>query len=289
MPTAMSDLQITPESFQNQPCLRLRHPCGDSVLVALYGAHILSWTSDGSERLYLSPAALFDGQSAIRGGVPLCFPQFNMRGPLPKHGFARTSLWTAVACEPADPAVPTVDALELQLHSSPETLALWPHSFTATLRIELAPGILKFAFTVHNTGTQPLDFALALHSYLRVRNLAQLELHGLAAQAYWDSVALTNRLEPGVVRLDGEVDRVYQAPAEPLIVADGAQQLRIAQSDNFADTVVWNPGAAKCAEIADMPADGYLHMLCVEAAQVNTPVQLAPDAQWTGWQCLSLV
>ena len=280
MPTAMSELQVQPESFQNQPCLRLRHPCGDSVLVALHGAHVLSWTSGGTERLYLSPRAVFDGQAPIRGGVPVCFPQFNMRGPLPKHGFARTSTWTQA---PAD------DALELQLHSSPDTLALWPHAFSATLRVELAPGILKFAFSVHNTGSQPLDFALALHSYLRVQNLARLELHGLAAQPYWDDVAQTNRLEPGLVMFDGEVDRVYQAPAEPLILVDGAQQLRIAQSENLADTVVWNAGAAKCAAIADMPADGYLQMVCVEAAQVNTPITLAADAHWTGWQSLSLV
>ncbi|SDO41034.1 glucose-6-phosphate 1-epimerase [Rhodoferax sp. OV413] len=280
----MSDLQISAETLHHQPCLRLRHACGDSVLVAVHGAHILSWTSDGRERLYLSPNALFDGRSALRGGVPLCFPQFNMRGPLPKHGFARTSAWTAGTATDAE-----ADALELQLHSSPATLALWPYAFRAMLRVELAPGILKFAFSVHNTGSQPLDFALALHTYLRVQNLARLELHGLAAQPYWDDVAQTNRLEPGVVRLDGEVDRVYQAPAGPLILVDGAQQLRIAQSENLADTVVWNPGAAKCASIADMPADGYLQMVCVEAAQVNTPITLAADAHWTGWQSLSLV
>ena len=280
MPMAMSELQVQPESFQNQPCLRLRHPCGDSVLVAPHGAHVLSWISGGTERLYLSPRAIFDGQAPIRGGVPVCFPQFNMRGPLPKHGFARTMAWTVGTAE---------DALELQLCSSPATLALWPHAFSATLRVELAPGILKLAFSVHNTGSQPLDFALALHSYLRVQNLARVELQGLAAQPYWDDVAQTNRLEPGTVTFDREVDRVYQAPAEPLFLLDSARQLRIAQSENLADTVVWNAGASKCATIADMPPDGYLQMVCVEAAQVNTPITLAADAHWTGWQSLSLV
>ena len=276
----MSELQTRPEVFQNQPCLRLSHPCGDSVLVALHGAHILSWTSGGQERLYLSPQAIFDGHTALRGGVPLCFPQFNMRGSLPKHGFARTSAWTQV---PAD------EGLELQLHGSPATLAIWPHAFTATLRVEIAPGTLQFAFTVDNTGPAPLDFALALHTYFRIHDLPTLQLQGLASQPYWDDVAQTNRLEPGTVRFDGEVDRVYQAAPEPLTLVDGEVQLRIVQSDTLADTVVWNPGAAKSAAIADMPDAGYLQMVCVEAAQVNTPITLAAGDQWTGWQRISVL
>ena len=250
------------------------------MLVALHGAHILSWTSGGNERLYISPEAIFDGHAAIRGGVPICFPQFNMRGSLPKHGFARTSAWTGVLAD---------DALELQLHSSPATLALWPHAFTATLRIEIAPGTLQFTFLVDNTGTQPLDFALALHTYLRVHDVPTAQLQGLAAQPYWDDVAQTNRLEPGTVMFDGEVDRVYQAAPEPLTLVDGEVQLRIVQSDTLADTVVWNPGASKCAAMADMPDTGYQHMLCIEAAQVNTPITLAAGAQWIGWQRISVL
>ena len=277
----MSELKTRPEVFQNQPCLRLHHANGDTVLVALHGAHVLSWTSGGVERLYLSPEAVFDGATAIRGGVPVCFPQFNLRGPLPKHGFARTSAWTASGSGE--------DWLELQLHSSPATLALWPHAFTATLRIDLAPGALELGFTVHNTGAQPLDFALALHTYLRVQDLPGLDLRGLAGQPYWDDVAQTDRLETDVVIFEGEVDRVYQAAAEPLTLVDGPVQLRIAQSPELAETVVWNPGLTKCAAIADMPFDGFKHMVCVEAAHVNTPVTLAAGAEWTGWQRLIVV
>ena len=83
------------EQYQGQACQRLTLPCGDTVLVALQGAHVLSWVSQGRERLYLSPSNLWDGTSAIRGGVPVCFPQFNQRGTLPKHGFARNMDWTA--------------------------------------------------------------------------------------------------------------------------------------------------------------------------------------------------
>ena len=83
------------ELHQGLACQRLTLPCGDTVLVALQGAHVLSWVSQGRERLYLSPNNLWDGKSAIRGGVPVCFPQFNQRGTLPKHGFARNMAWSA--------------------------------------------------------------------------------------------------------------------------------------------------------------------------------------------------
>jgi glucose-6-phosphate 1-epimerase len=35
-----------------------------------------------------------------------------------------------------------------------------------------------------------------------------------------------------------------------------------------------------------MPADGYRHMLCVEAACINRPVTLAGGQSWTGTQTL---
>ena len=81
--------------FAGWPATELQLPCGDRVVVAHHGAHVLSWVVDDRERLYLSPQSRNDDQAAIRGGMPVCFPQFNQRGDLPKHGFARNVSWTA--------------------------------------------------------------------------------------------------------------------------------------------------------------------------------------------------
>jgi glucose-6-phosphate 1-epimerase len=40
--------------------------------------------------------------------------------------------------------------------------------------------------------------------------------------------------------------------------------------------------------MADLPADGFAHMLCVEAAQVFEPVEVPAGGQWQGWQRLSI-
>src|SRR5438552_2459612 len=76
------------------PALRIRAADGAQALVTLFGGHLVSWkTADGVERLFVSARSALDGSKPIRGGVPLVFPQFNERGPLLKHGFARVSHW----------------------------------------------------------------------------------------------------------------------------------------------------------------------------------------------------
>ena len=276
-----------PELPAALPQLACSLPGGDQLHVALHGAHVLRWHSAGRERIYLSPNSLFDGKSAIRGGVPLCFPQFNQRvlgeHSLPKHGFARNLPWRVVQ-QASDQAQASVC---FELVDVVATRALWPHAFVLRLTLRLRPSQLRMEIDVHNPGAQPWPFALALHSYLAVDDIAQTQLHGLQGQSYWDSVADPAAMDKlrtqtdAALRFDAETDRVYAAAAEPLRLND---ELRITQSDNFTDTVVWNPGADLCARLADMPDDGYRHMLCVEAARINQPVSLAPGQTWSGWQ-----
>ena len=62
-----------------------------SATVYLHGAHVTSWTSlAGEELLFMSDQAVFAPPKALRGGVPICFPQFSDMGPMAaQHGFAR--------------------------------------------------------------------------------------------------------------------------------------------------------------------------------------------------------
>jgi glucose-6-phosphate 1-epimerase len=296
-------MSLTTEIYQNQACLRLTLPSHDTVLVALHGAQVLSWqTGDGQQRLYLSPQAVTDGQAAIRGGVPLCFPQFNMRGPLAKHGFVRNRAWQPMPSAFADASEQREGAMQGQgaeqslqlafshrIGSQPSIDALWPHPFELLLTVTLAPNSLHMALQVRNTGAQPMPFTVALHTYLAVQHLEQVRLQGLAGLKYWDALADTHPVFAGDWRYTGPFDAVFPAPASPLVLQDQGAALEITQSPNLANTVVWNPGPALSQQLADMPDDGYQHMLCVEAAQIDSPVALAAGAQWLGWQQLKAI
>ena len=259
---------------------RLTLANGDTLWLALQGAHVVSWQAAGRERLYLSPKNVWDGHSAIRGGVPVCFPQFNQRGSLPKHGFARNSVWTAGPATVQDDQV----QLDLTLGWSAQTLAVWQPRFEARLRVVLAPGALTLTLSVQNIDTRPLQFSGALHSYLAVDDIAQARLHGLQGQSEWDALTDSHASAATELQFNGEFDRVYAAAPGALALQDGAHHLEISQSASWAHSVVWNPGRDKCAAMADLPTEGYSHFLCVEAAQVMSPITVAAAAHWQGWQ-----
>jgi glucose-6-phosphate 1-epimerase len=87
------------------------------------------------------------------------------------------------------------------------------------------------------------------------------------------------------VTIRGALDRVYlDTPAELRVHDAENGRVILLRSQGFADTVVWNPWAGATAALPDMEDDEYLEMLCVEAAQVGTPVRLEAGASWTGGQ-----
>lgn len=266
-------------SNQTSPTHHFQQATSD-LTIAQQGAHLLSWRVNGIEQLYLSPLAASDGATPIRGGVPVCFPQFNLRGALAKHGFARTAAWTQLA----DALHPT-----FELCSNAQTRQLWPHDFRMTLAYVAVDRTLTLHWSVRNTGDTAFDWTGALHTYLAVSDIDRVTLHGLQGQTCWDALSGETFTESSAaLSLAGEFDRVFDAApgAATLALHDGERRVLISQSSSLAHTVVWNPGLDRCAQISDLPADGYRHFLCVEAAQVLTPITVLAGDTWTGWQRL---
>jgi len=279
-----STARITPVRHQGIDCVRLGVE-GASVTVSRFGAQILSWVpADGRERLFLSARAVGDGTAPIRGGVPICFPQFSGLGSLPKHGFARTREW-----QTSDAADADAD-LVFSLESDQQTRSLWPHAFAARFAMSLSAVRLSMQFSVRNTGVAAFAFTGALHTYFRIAAIEQVALSGLGGCEYRDAADgdATRRERDAALRFEAEVDRVYHDAPRGLVLSTPEGALSI-ESTGFADTVVWNPGATLCARMPDMAPDGYRHMVCVEAAAARLPVTVLPGQSWTGGQTLTVV
>ncbi|MFM6987372.1 MAG: D-hexose-6-phosphate mutarotase [Arenimonas sp.] len=259
------------------------HNAFGTVVVSGYGGQVLSWrTTDGRERLYTPANPILQPGRALRGGVPVCFPQFSGRGVLPKHGLVRTLPWRLRAR--------TESALTLAIGDDDATRALWPHAFELVQTVVLDAGGLSIALDVGNRGDVPLTFTGALHTYLRVPEVTVCALHGLQGREYEDAAdgSAFKRLD-GALRVAGEVDRVFADAPSPLRLDYGdGTGLDIAQG-GFADTVVWCPGPRLAATFTDMPADDWRRMLCVEAAAAAVPVTVPAGGHWQGWQSLSPV
>jgi glucose-6-phosphate 1-epimerase len=261
--------------------ITLDGPHGRAV-VHEHGAHVTSWTpAGGDEVLFVSRRARFDGRAAIRGGVPVIFPQFGP-GPFPKHGFARTARWT-----PGGHGRDDDGGLRacLTLVDDAATRASWPHGFALQSTVR-AGQALEITLRVENTGDAPFSFTGALHTYLRVGDVERVVVRGLEGRRFRDQLVRAEREEGDApVRIVGPVDRVYLDVPGPITVTDGAMRrtLRLT-SDGFPDVVLWNPWSDGARAFDDKGDDEWREMLCVEAAVVATPVTLRPGAHWPGMQ-----
>lgn len=259
---------------------------GAHAEVYRHGAHVTSWRpASGEERLFLSEKSAFEPGVAIRGGIPVIFPQFASLGPLLKHGFARIMEWEAVRSGRTTSGRAEV---QLRLTSSEWTRELWPHDFEATLVVSVGGMSLNVALSILNRDEVALSFTAALHSYLLVDDVREVTIGGLSDLAYRDSAGggKDARQQESELRLTPEVDRIYFDVPGPIDVRDAKRRTRLSMS-GFTDAVIWNPGPQRAAALADLEPGGWIRMLCVEAAVIKQPVTLEPAERWTGQQTIA--
>jgi len=272
-----------PTEYNGHPAVALTSDDGARATVLLHGGHLVSWIpAGGEEQLYVSPDSRYGEGEAVRGGVPVIFPQFSSRGTLPRHGLLRTRGWQLVDMPSHGRHAQAV----LRFVADDATRKLWPHEFEAEVTFSLVGQQLDIEFAVTNTGDTEFEFTAALHTYLRTRDVLRAQLEGLQGVKYEDNTTGQWQQQWGdVTQVVGELDRLYHDAPASLVLREMGRKLAIAHSD-FTDVVVWNPGPQKAAQLGDMPGDDWQKMLCVEAARVIDPVTLAPGEEWAGMQTL---
>lgn len=276
-PGDVAGLQVG--SFAGIPALLVDTPFARAA-IALQGGHLLSWTPAGHDDvLWLSPR-LASLPTAIRGGVPVCWPYFGQQGQDgagPAHGFVRTLRWQLLEASEADGAV---------------SLLLAPPAFDdlgLSLRMRLRIGAtLAQSLETTNTGAHTVMYTQALHSYFRVSDVGDVRVSGLDGLRLLDKHDgyATPHVQHGDWHLDdardpGRSDYVYtDAPGRYVLDDPGLGRRIVLSTTGSRSLVVWSPGESVAAGMADVGADAWRGFVCLEAANAGPDeVRLAPGTR----------
>lgn len=279
----------------------LQHPSGSSAEVYYYGANVTSWKYDGKERLFLSKKSKLDGTRAIRGGIPLVFPQFGKASDpsaetatLPQHGFARSSNWDLSEVTNDDESKVSVEFVLTDSQVPPELISKWPKKFKLTFVVTLTKETLENTFIVKNEETKDLsssfNFHSLLHTYFSVPDILKVKIHDLNNITYTDKVANGAKFleKEDVIKIDKHTDRVYiDVPASKIHIDTGEEKF-IVTKINCKDTVVWNPWIEWSKATTDIDDEEYKGMVCVEVGQVTDYVNLKAQETWKCGQILEV-
>ncbi|EOZ5528870.1 D-hexose-6-phosphate mutarotase [Vibrio metschnikovii] len=229
--------------------------------IALHGGHVVSFRPTGQDDLlWMSKKAIFDGKTALRGGIPICWPWFG-RLATPAHGFARSSQWQLIEHRENEQGVIVV----LGLDSNQQTRSVWPHEFQLRLSIEISDS-LTVRLTITNTDQKAWTFSGALHSYLNVADVRETTITGMGSD-YIDSLQNDQWCQgEETLTLRDSIDRVYTKPQSHIQVQDHQRQRTlVVDNQGHNSAVLWNPWAQGAQSMGDMQDDGYLTMLCIES------------------------
>lgn len=247
--------------------------------ISLYGAHITGFRPQGTmDILWMSPESKFEEGSAIRGGIPVCFPWFGLHEldkTMPQHGFARLLNWEVIETK----SFPGGENLiSMQLCSSEETKKYWPHDFCAEITFIIGTK-LTVSLKVKNTSSVPLEYTSALHSYFNLSSIENIAIDGLQNTRYQNQLDSGDYLqETELLKIEKAVTRHYYNTESACDIIDPVfyRRIRIEKSGSK-NTTVWNPWVETCEEMGDMPDDGYLTFVCLETVnKFDDVIKLAP-------------
>jgi D-hexose-6-phosphate mutarotase len=239
-----------------------------SAEIYLHGAHITDFQKRGeAPLLFTSQFSRFNPTQPIRGGVPVIFPWFGPREGEPTHGFARLAPW-----ELHEAITLPEDGVTLRFHL-PDLAesAVWP-PFSANYVVTIAESLSMELLITNTSADAPFHFEACFHSYFFVGDISEIAISGLKGTTYLDKTDhfVSKQESADLIRINSEVDRVYQDTTGPVDILDHKlrRKIRIEKSGS-ASTVVWNPWIAKSQQMPDFGNEEYKQMVCVESGNVG--------------------
>jgi glucose-6-phosphate 1-epimerase len=262
---------------------RVRVTCpAASAEIYLHGAQVTSWQPAGAEEaIFVSAHSRWKDGSAIRGGIPICFPWFRAKvddPQAPAHGFVRTREWRLESVTSENDGTVVVNC---STESDESTLRWWPHEFRLVHRV-IVGSSLRLELTATNTGTSAFSFEEALHTYFHVSDARSARVRGLDQVRYLDNTdANREKIQSGDVIFKGATDNAYIDALGTLELIDPiAHRALRTEKENSATTVVWNPWQPGAAALSDLGDGEWEKMACVEASNIlGAAARLEPGQQ----------
>lgn len=297
------------------PAVRLHHPSGSELVVALRGAAVLAWRApwrgqDGTVRVedlvdgYADEAEvaahdaarsalmapfvnrLAGGQYAFDGArhqVPPVLPW----EPLTMHGFARTLDWTVVdrdedPAHPADGDPERPVSVTLRASVAPDAHAGYPFALTLEVEYVLDAGSLDVTLRARNVGATAAPVALGWHPYLRVPGHGTIDRLELTVPARRAVVTDPGLLPLAGAEAFGAIDGVGPLPLAGVRLDHAFGDLRT-DADGRARTLVRDPATGQ--GLAVWQDRGLVHVYTGDglarrerAAVAIEPVETLTDA-----------
>jgi len=296
------------------PAVRLRHPSGAELVVALHGAAVLAWRApwrgtdgtstiedlvdgyadaeelanhDAARSAIMAPfvnrlaggSYVFDG---VRHHVPPVLPW----EPLTMHGFARTLDWVVesgpeVAHGPAD-GTDTSVSVTLRATATAETFPGYPFDLVLAAQYTLRAAGLDVVLRAHNVGDVAAPVSLGWHPYLRVPGRTSIDGLELTIPARRAVVTGGDLLPlPGSAAY-AEIDGLGPVPLAGMRLDDAFGDLH-PDADGLARTLVRDPATGQ--GLAVWQDRGLVHVYTGDglerrerAALAVEPVETLTDA-----------
>ncbi len=257
------------ESSPDYPIIHITnaHAC---ATITLHGAQVLDYTPTSQRPvIFTSEEAIYEKGTAIRGGIPVCWPWFSTHPSdtyLPSHGYARKSFWELFRTFDNDTGTTLI------FNFSKDDLH-------AELTIKIGQN-LKLELKTTNTGNEATLIGGALHSYFNVSDIDNTSLSGLDQIDYIDTLTDTYETQETDITIEEETDRVYVNSDHTVSLYDKKwNRSIIVEKIGSQSTVIWNPWIDKSAELKDLGNDEYRNFICIEAANTRKDTyRLAPGS-----------
>lgn len=279
--------------MSNDPIVIQHSASGAKCIAYPYGATITSFeTSEKHQVLFVSQLAKRDGSKAIRGGIPLVFPQFGQPNKdMPQHGFLRCNYWTPGKIFDNESEAGCEFSLDLKnvIHGRGSdgkwSLDMSQQSglnVTVTLVVKITSNTLSTTCHFTNTGNIPFEYQTLFHTYYKVHGSTALQpdccnVQGFKGYQVYDQITKEHLVQDEErIIIDREVDRIYTPPASVnnvnVTISTGSDRSKVSMNafakmdgkDIPVSCVVWNPFVDKAKAMADFGDDEYHEMICIE-------------------------